>query len=71
MRKIRIRKKNQSNSRASRCQFRKLQLTLLPMMICLACAVSSAGTSKLYPPSKSQTGALRLAEVVQIGIERL
>jgi hypothetical protein len=66
MRKIRIRKKNQSNSRALRCQFRKLQLTVLLMMICLACAVSSAGTSKLYPPTKSQTGALRLAEVVQI-----
>jgi hypothetical protein len=35
-------------------------------MICLlACAVSSAGTSKRYPPSKDQAGgALRLAQVM-------
>jgi hypothetical protein len=36
------------------------------MMICLTCVVSSAGTSKLYPPSKDEAGALRLAQVVQI-----
>jgi hypothetical protein len=57
---------DQSNSRASRCQFRKLRLTVLFMMICLACAVSSAGTSKLYPQKKDETGALRLAQVMQI-----
>jgi hypothetical protein len=56
---------DQSNSRASRCRFRKLQLTVLFLMICLACAVSSAGTSKLYPPSKNQAGTLRLAQVMQ------
>jgi hypothetical protein len=63
--KTNIEQNDPSNPRASHCQFRKLQLTVLLMMICLACAVSSAGTSKLYPPTKSQTGALRLAEVMQ------
>jgi hypothetical protein len=66
MRKITNRKKDQSNSRASRCPLRKLQLTVLLIMICLACAVSSAGTSRLYPPAKDETGALRLAQVVKI-----
>jgi hypothetical protein len=54
-----------SNSRTSRCQFRKLQPAVLLMMLCLACAVSNAGTSKLYPPSKDEAGALRLAQVMQ------
>jgi hypothetical protein len=36
------------------------------MMICLPCAVSIAGTSKLYPPKKDEAGALRLAQVIQI-----
>jgi len=36
------------------------------MMICPTCVVSSAGTSKLYPRSKDEAGALRLAQVVQI-----
>jgi hypothetical protein len=63
--KIRIDTKDQSRSQPSRRQFRKLQPTVLFMMICLlACAVSSAGTSKLYPPSKDQAGALRLAQVM-------
>jgi hypothetical protein len=54
-----------SNSRASRRRFRKLRPAVLLMMICLlACAVSSAGTSKLYPPSKDQAGALRLAQIM-------
>jgi hypothetical protein len=48
--KIRIDKKDQSRSQPSRRQFRKLQPAVLFMMICLlACAVSSGGTSKLYP----------------------
>src|SRR6266436_2864169 len=55
---------DQSNSRASRCWFPKLQPAVLFLMICLSCAVSSAGTSKLYPPSKDQAGALRLAQVM-------
>ncbi len=56
---------DQSNSRASRCRFRKLRPAVLLMMTCLlGCAVSSAGTSKLYPPSKDQVGALRLAQVM-------
>lgn len=66
MRKIRIGKKDDSNSRASRSHFRKLQLTVLFMMICLTCAVSSAGTSRLYPPKKDEAGALRLAQVIDI-----
>ena len=65
MRKIRIRKKDDSNSPASCSQVRKLQLTVVFLMICLACAVSSAATSKLYPPKKDETGALRLAQVMQ------
>lgn len=56
---------DQSNSRASRCQFRKWQPAVLLMMIFLTCAISSAGTSKLYPPKKDETGALRLAQVMQ------
>jgi hypothetical protein len=55
----------QSNSRASCRRFRKPRPAVSLMMICLlACAVSSAGTSKLYPPSKDQAGALRLAQVM-------
>ena len=54
MRKIRIRKRNHSNSRASHCQFRKVQLTALVIMTCIACGVSSARTSKLYPPRKTK-----------------
>src|SRR5260370_42367862 len=53
------------NSQASRCLLRKLRSAAMLMMICLfVCAVSSAGTSKLYPPSKDQAGALRLAQVM-------
>jgi hypothetical protein len=55
----------QSNSPASRPQFRKLPLTFLLLVICLPCAVCRAGTSKLFPPSKDQAGALRLAQVMQ------
>jgi len=66
MRRIRIEKKDQSNSRASLCQFRKLQLTALIVMTCLACGISSAKTSRLYPPSKDQAGALRLTQVVEV-----
>ena len=62
--KMTITKKEQSNSRASRCQLTKLQPTLLFMMICLAPAISNAGTSRLYPPSKDEAGALRLAQVM-------
>jgi hypothetical protein len=64
MRKIST-EKNQSDSRASCCQLRKLQLMMLFMMICLGCAVSNAGTSRLYPPTKDETGVLRVAQVVQ------
>jgi hypothetical protein len=54
-----------SNSRLPRCHLHKLLPVVLVMMICpLACPVSSAGTSKLYPPSKDQAGALRLAQVM-------
>src|SRR5260370_22577759 len=53
---------DRSNSRASRCQFPKLPLAVLFMMMFLASAVSSAGTSKLYPPKKDEAGALRLAQ---------
>ena len=55
---------NQSHSRVSRRQFRKRQPAVLLVMIFLACAVSKAGTSKLYPPSKDEAGALRLAQVM-------
>ena len=55
---------DQSNSRASRWKFRKLRPAVLFMMICVACGVSNAGTSKLYPPSKDEAGALRLAQVM-------
>lgn len=65
MRKMRVDKKDQSNLLPLRSQFRKRQLAILFLMICLACAVSNAGTSKLYPPSKDQAGTLRLAQVMQ------
>ena len=55
----------QSNSRAPLSQFRTLQPMVLLMMIFLACATSTARTSKLYPPKKDETGALRLAQVMQ------
>lgn len=56
---------DQSNLPASRRQFRTLPLTVLLLMIGLPCAVCSAGTSRLYPPSKDQAGTLRLAQVMQ------
>jgi len=55
-----MRNKDQANSRAH-TPLRKLQLTVLDMMMCFACAVSRAGTSQLYSPSKD-AGALRLAQ---------
>jgi hypothetical protein len=65
MRKTRIDKPDQANSQPSGCWFRKRQAAVLVMMTCLAYTVSNAGTSRLYPPSKDQAGALRLAQVVQ------
>src|SRR5258706_1254076 len=53
---------DKSSSQASGCRFRKLRPAVLLMMTCLLASVSSAGTSKLYPPSKDQAGALRLAQ---------
>jgi hypothetical protein len=66
MRKIRIRKRNHSNSRASHCQFCKVQLTALVIMTCIACGVSSTRTSKLYPPSKDEAGGLRVTQVMAL-----
>jgi hypothetical protein len=65
MRKMKIDKIDQSNSEPSRCEFRKRQPAVFFLMIFLACTVAEAGTSKLYPPSKDETGALRLAQVMQ------
>jgi len=65
MRKIRIDKKDDASSQPSRCRFRKRQSAVVLLGICLTCAVSKAGTSKLYPPSKDQAGALRLTQVMQ------
>ncbi len=57
--------KDQLPSQTLRCQFHKRQPSVLLLMICLACTVSNAETSKLYPPSKDEAGALRLAQVIQ------
>src|SRR5262250_1369739 len=65
MRKTRIDKQEQANSQRSSCWFRKRQAAVLVLMTCLAYTVCNAGTSKLYPPSKDQAGALRLAQVMQ------
>ena len=65
MRKTRTDKRDQSNSQRSGCRFRKRQVAVLFLMTCLVCTVSSAGTLKIYPPSKDQAGALRLAQVTQ------
>jgi len=65
MMNISIAKKDQSNSRDSRFLFRKFHFTTLFLMIFVTCAVSSAGTSRLYPPTKDETGVLRLAQVGQ------
>jgi hypothetical protein len=64
MRKIRL-ERDRSNSRSWRCLFPKSRVTVLFMMICSVCTVSRAGTSKLYPPTKDEAGALRLAQVMQ------
>jgi hypothetical protein len=42
------------------------RLTALFSTICLACTVSSAGTSRLYPPTKDEAGTLRLAQIVNL-----
>jgi hypothetical protein len=36
------------------------------MIICMACTMSSASTSRLYPPSDDETGGLRLVQVMQL-----
>jgi hypothetical protein len=36
------------------------------MIICMACTMSSASTSRLYPPSDDETGGLRLVQVIQL-----
>jgi hypothetical protein len=51
-------------TRIERQRIRKFHLATLLIMICLAAGISSAKTSKLYPPSKDQAGALRLTQVV-------
>ena len=53
-------------TQASRFQFRKLRLMALIIMTCLAGGISSASSSRLYPPSKDQAGALRLTQVMQL-----
>ena len=63
--KIRTDEKDELLSKTSCWQFRKRQPAVLLLMICLACAISNAETSKLYPPSKDEAGALRLAQVMQ------
>ena len=65
VRRIGIDKKYQSNWQAPRYQFRKRHPAVFVLMMCLTCAVSNAGNSKLYPPSKDEAGALRLAQVMQ------
>ena len=66
MMKTRIEKKGQSNSRTSLCHIRLLHLAAPLIMTCLAGGVSSASTSRLYPPSKDQAGALRLTQVMHL-----
>jgi hypothetical protein len=36
------------------------------MIICMACTMSSASTSRLYPPSDDETGGLRLVQDIQL-----
>lgn len=66
MRKIRHTTKLQANSEASSSQAWKFQLPALLMIICLACAISNASTSRLYPPSDDETGGLRLVQVIHL-----
>jgi len=63
--KVRIGDREQSHSQRARCQFHKRWPAVLFLTICLSCAVSNAETSKLYPPSKEEAGALRLAQIIQ------
>jgi|SRR5215471_6864459 len=65
MRKTRVDKRDQSNSQRLGYRFRNRQPAVLFLMTFLECSISTAGTSKLYPPSKDQAGALRLAQVMQ------
>lgn len=58
--------KDQTNAQSPHLRFRDGQPTVLFLIICLACVTSEAATSKLYPPSKDEAGALRLAQVMQI-----
>jgi hypothetical protein len=66
MSNIRIEKKSQSNSRTSLCHIGFLHLATVLILTCLAGGVSNAATSKLYPPSKDQAGALRLSQIMQL-----
>jgi hypothetical protein len=66
LRKIRHTTELPVNSRASRSRVCKFRLLALLMIICSACAISYASTSRLYPPSDDETGGLRLVQVMQL-----
>ena len=66
MRKLRHTTRLEVNSVLSRSKAYKFQLAALLMIICLACTISNASTSRLYPPSDDETGGLRLVQVMQL-----
>ena len=52
--------------RSQTSHVREFQKAVLLSVLCLGCAISSASTSRLYPPSDDESGGLRLAQVMQL-----
>src|SRR5262249_17859215 len=55
-----------ASSEASARKFRKSQLPVLLIIVCLMCDVAGAGTSRLYPPNDEETGGLRLTQIMAV-----
>ncbi len=60
-----IRTTNKLKPRATH-RFHNWKMRVLIGLLCVPCAISSALTSKLFPPSEAEAGGLRLTQVVGV-----
>jgi hypothetical protein len=47
-------------------RFQNWEMRVLIGLLCMPCVISSASTSKLFPPSEAEAGGLRLTQVVGV-----
>ncbi len=66
MKAIRIAPEHRANSQLSRRRVLKFLPSALFMILCVACPMSNAKTSRLFPENRNETGKLRLAEVMAL-----